>query len=128
MRHFQRALEIIARALHVRIVSGYFRQNKECAARIFILFVQRLLRQLLRAFRIPRRQPLLGRDQQLALHWDAKDATTSVSEVEANVTCAGALPLFSYIDVAHQIAVCIAAVRPGPSRTLSKLRKNKASG
>ena len=55
MRHFQRTFEIIARALHVRIVSGDFRQNKECAALIFIFFVQRLLRQLLRAFGIARR-------------------------------------------------------------------------
>ena len=107
VRDFQRALEIIARALHVRIMRGNFRQNKQRPARVFVLFVERLLRQLLRAFRIARRELLLGSDQQLALLRTRKMQQLGLGGgSKRHLRCA--LPFFPDIDAADQVAIRIA--------------------
>ena len=118
MRDFQGTFEITSRALHVRIVGSYFRQDKERPALVFVLFVQRLLRQLLRAFGITRRELLFGRDQQLAL-CGRERCNSSVSEVEQTSLCC-AFPFFSQIDSAYQVAIRIAEA----GRVLLKAQQN----
>ena len=107
VRHFQRPLEIIARALHVRIVVATSARMNSARPGIFVLFFQRLLRQLLRALRIPGRQPLLGSHQQLAFHRTRKMQQFRIG-LGGKRYLRRPLPLFSHINVADQIAVGIA--------------------
>ena len=107
MRDFQGALKIISSALHVRVVGGDFRQNKKCPALVFVLLVQRLLRQLLRAFRVARRKPLLGRDQQLGLLRTREMQQFGIGgRSKRHLGCA--LSFLSQIDAADQIAIRVA--------------------
>src|SRR6185503_951756 len=61
----QSPLKVISSSLNIAVHGRDLRQDKQRSSRIFALLVQSLLRQLLRRRRIARRQPLLGRDQQL---------------------------------------------------------------
>src|SRR5690242_19947950 len=65
LRDAQSALKVISSSLNIAVHGRDLRQDKQRSSRIFALLVQSLLRQLLRRRRIARRQPLLGRDQQL---------------------------------------------------------------
>src|SRR5208283_1253168 len=55
--------EIILRPIAILVGYGYFCQDEQRSSLVSNFFVQRLLCQLLRSLGIPRRQPLLGREQ-----------------------------------------------------------------
>jgi len=62
-----RLLEIIARAFHILIGNRHLRQNEQRPPLVANLLVKGLLGQFLRTLGIARLQPLLGRDQHLAV-------------------------------------------------------------
>ena len=100
------SLEIIARALHVRVVGGHFRQDEKSASRIFVFSSSACCASFCALSASPADKSLLGRDQQLAFLRTRQMQQFRIG-VRRKRDLRRSLLLFSNVDVADQITVGI---------------------
>src|SRR5208282_4528979 len=106
MGRLQGSFKVEARPFHVPIRGGDFRQNEERASGIFFLLIERLLRQLLRAFLIARRQPPFRVQQQVLV--PVPSLQQFGRRLAGKLDVVGPLRFFANLNLPQQVRISIA--------------------